>query len=93
MKFETSKDVVIMEVETARLHEVPSNGVPKSQLYLERAEAERMIDYLEDCLCEMPADPFGSTEDEIAEMELICASMGYGDILHDEERAKYNGGE
>lgn len=90
MKFETSKDVVIMEVETARLHEVPSNGVAKSQLYIERAEAERMIDYLEYCLCEMPADPFGSTPDEIAEMELICSELGYGDILHDEERSKYN---
>tara|TARA_X000001382_G_scaffold80607_1_gene56748 strand:+ start:1053 stop:1334 length:282 start_codon:yes stop_codon:yes gene_type:complete len=93
MKFETSKDVVVMEVETARLHEVPSNGLPKSQLYLERAEAESMIDYLENCLCEMPADPFGSTDEEIAEMELICSEMGYGDMLHDEERAKYNGGE
>lgn len=52
-----------------------------------------MIDYLENCLCEMPADPFGSTDEEIAEMELICSEMGYGDMLHDEERAKYNGGE
>lgn len=93
MKFETSKDVVIMEIETAKLHEVPSNGVPKSQIYLERSEAENMIDYLENCLCEMPADPFGSTDEEVAEMELICSEMGYGDMLHDEERAKYNGGE
>jgi hypothetical protein len=86
MKITKHEDAIKIELPSNKVHQDESGNFYS---WHERHDAERMIDYLEQALIDQPADPFGSTPEEIDEMEAICESLGFGTIS-DEKREKYN---